>query len=123
MTQIELENAKLEQVASEYRQKGYRVSIRPGSNDVPQFLAPFQPDLLVTSANDNVVVEVRSSKDLTEGSLVPLAAKIESKPGWRLELVVVTPPSAQEVPAYGVLVPEDRVDNLLHEAQLLRREK
>ena len=123
MTQIELENAKLEQVATEYRQKGYHVSTRPGSNDVPQFLAPFQPDLIATSATDNVVVEIKSSRDLTEGSLVPLATKVESKPGWRLELVVVNPASAQEIPAFGVLVPEDRIDNLLHEAQLLCREK
>ena len=123
MTQIELENAKLEQVAAEYRQKGYHVSTRPTSDDVPQFLTPFQPDLIATSEKDNVVVEVKSSRELTEGSLVLLAEKIESRPGWRLELVLVNPPSAQEVPAYGALFPEDRVDNLLHEAQVLRQEK
>src|SRR4051812_2664686 len=101
MTQIELENAKLELVAAEYRQKGYDVSIRPGSENVPQFLAPFQPDLIVTSANDNAVIEIKSSRDLTSGSLTQLAAKVESKPGWRLELVLVNPPAVQEVPPYG----------------------
>ena len=123
MTQMELENAKLEQIAMEYRQKGYHVSTRPDSNDVPQFLSPFQPDLIATSVNDNVVVEVKSSRDLTEGSLVPLAERIESKPGWRLELVVVNPAGSHEVPTYGVLVPDDRVDYLLRDAQLLRQEK
>src|SRR4051812_50140633 len=118
MTQIELENTKLQQVAAEYQQKGYDVSMRPDSSDVPEFLAPFQADLIATSATDNVVVEVKPSRDLTEGSLAPLAARIESALGWRLELVLVNQASAPEVPAFGVLVPEDRVDNLLHEAQL-----
>jgi len=123
MTQIELEAAKLEQIAAEYRQKGYDVSIRPDSAAVPQFLAPFQPDLIVRSENDNAVIEVKSSKDLTSGSLAQLAAKIESRPGWRLELAVVNQPFAQEVPRYGVLVTEDRVDHILRQAQLLSREK
>jgi uncharacterized protein YutE (UPF0331/DUF86 family) len=123
MTQIELEAAKLEQIAAEYRQKGYDVSIRPASAAVPQFLAPFQPDLIVRSENDNAVIEVKSSNDLTSGSLTQLAAKIESRPGWRLELAVVNQPFAQEVPRYGVLVTEDRVDHILRQAQLLSREK
>jgi uncharacterized protein YutE (UPF0331/DUF86 family) len=123
MTQVEIENAELEQVAAEYRQKGYNVSVRPSSNEVPRFLTPFQPDLIAISANDNVVVEVKSSRDLTSGSLVQLAEKVEAQPGWRLELVVVNPPSAQEVPSYGVLVRDDRVDYLLREAQSLSREQ
>jgi uncharacterized protein YutE (UPF0331/DUF86 family) len=123
MTQIELETTKLEQLAAEYRRKGYDVSIRPDSEDVPQFLAPFQPDLIVRSANDNAVIEVKSSKDLTSGSLAQLAAKVESKPDWRLELVVVNQSVAQEVPQHGVLVAEDRIDHILRQAQLLSREK
>jgi uncharacterized protein YutE (UPF0331/DUF86 family) len=35
----------------------------------------------------------------------------------------VNPPSAQEVPSYGVLVRDDRVDYLLREAQSLSREQ
>jgi uncharacterized protein YutE (UPF0331/DUF86 family) len=123
MTQMELEAAKLEQIAAEYRQKGYEVSIRPDSETIPQFLAPFQPDLIVRSKDDNAVIEVKSSKDLTSGSLAQLAAKIESRPGWRLELAVVNQPFAQEVPLYGVLVTEDRVDHILRQAQVLSREK
>lgn len=123
MTQIELEAAKVEQLAAEYRRKGYDVSIRPDSENVPQFLAPFQPDLIVRSANDNAVIEVKSSKDLTSGSLEKLAAKVQSKPGWRLELVVVNQSVAREVPQHGVLVAEDRIDHILRQAQLLSREK
>jgi uncharacterized protein YutE (UPF0331/DUF86 family) len=123
MTQIELENTELEQVAAEYRQRGYNVSVRPSSDDVPQFLTPLQPDLIATSANDNVVVEIKSSRDLTSGSLVQLAERVESQPAWRLELVVVNPSSTQEVPSYGVLVRDDRVDDLLREAQSLNREQ
>lgn len=123
MTQMELEAAKLEQIAAEYRQKGYEVSIRPDSETIPSFLAPFQPDLIVRSKNDNAVIEVKSSKDLTSGSLAQLAEKIESRPGWRLELAVVNQPFAQEVPMYGVLATDDRIDHILRQAQALSREK
>jgi uncharacterized protein YutE (UPF0331/DUF86 family) len=123
MTAMELENAKLEQIATEYRQKGYEVSVRPSADEVPRFLTPLQPDMIANSANDNVVVVVKSSRDLTAGSLVQLAEKVETQPGWRLELVVVNLPSAQEVPSYGVLVRDDRVDYLLREAQSLSREQ
>jgi uncharacterized protein YutE (UPF0331/DUF86 family) len=123
MIQAELENAKLEQLAAEYRQKGYDVSIRPDSENVPPFLAPFQPDLIVKSPRDNAVIEIKSSNDLTSGSLAQLAAKVEQKPGWRLELVVVNQPAAREVPAHAVLVAEDRIDHILRQAELLSREK
>jgi uncharacterized protein YutE (UPF0331/DUF86 family) len=123
MTQIELENAKREQIAAEYRQKGYDVLIHPRSENVPQFLGPFRPDLIVTSANDNAVIEIRSSKDLTSGSLTPLAAKVESEPGWRLELVIVNPFAVHEVPPHGILVAQERIDHILQQAQLLSREK
>jgi uncharacterized protein YutE (UPF0331/DUF86 family) len=123
MTQRELENAKREQIAAEYRQKGYDVCIRPDSENVPQFLVPFQPDLIVRSPNDNAVIEIKSSRDLTSGSLTQLAAKVESEPGWRLELVVVNQPAAREVPPHGTLVAHERIDQILHQAQVLSREK
>jgi uncharacterized protein YutE (UPF0331/DUF86 family) len=123
MTQSEIESAKLEQIAAEYRQKGYNVSIRPDSATVPQFLSPFRPALIVQSKNDNAVIEVKSAKDLTSGSLAELAAKIESEPSWRLELAVVNQPFAQEVPQYGILVTEDQLDHILRQAQVLSLQK
>ncbi|HYI10631.1 MAG TPA: hypothetical protein VEK57_16340 [Thermoanaerobaculia bacterium] len=123
MTQAELERANLEAIASEYRQKGYSVSVRPAAASVPQFLAPFQPDLIATSREDNVVVEIKSSSDLASDAVVALAEAVEAQPGWRLELAVVNLPAAPEVPLNGELVPDEQIDSLLREAHTLSREK
>jgi uncharacterized protein YutE (UPF0331/DUF86 family) len=123
MTQAQLENTKLEQLAAEYRRKGYAVAVRPREAQIPSFLAPFQPDLVARSDRDNVVVEIKSSPELAAESLVKLAEAVEAQPGWRLELIVVNPPAAQELPIHGELAPDDRVASLLREAQALNREQ
>jgi uncharacterized protein YutE (UPF0331/DUF86 family) len=123
MTQAELESVKLEQIASEYRRKGYEVSVHPDTGDMPEFLAPFRPDLVAASAHDRVVVEVKSSAGVASSAIVKLADAVEMQPGWRLEVVVVNPSAAQEVPAGGELVSADRVASLIREAQVLSREK
>jgi uncharacterized protein YutE (UPF0331/DUF86 family) len=56
-------------------------------------------------------------------AIVKLAEAVEAHPGWRFEIAVVNPMAAQEVPAHGELVPDDRVESLLHDAQILNREK
>ena len=123
MTQAELEQQKLEQIAAEYRQKGYSVSLRPGTEDIPAFLTPFEPDLLARSEADSVVVEIKPTADLVSDSLIELAEAVEAQPGWRFELVVINPPAAQEVPRNGELVPDERIESLLREAEALNREK
>jgi uncharacterized protein YutE (UPF0331/DUF86 family) len=122
VTQTEIEQTTIEQVASEFRGKGYDVAVRPSAESAPAFLRPFQPDLIATSSGDNVVVEFKSSADLTSDVLVRLAEAVQSQPGWRLELVVVNPPAAQEVPPRGELVSGERVDAMLREAETFVRE-
>jgi uncharacterized protein YutE (UPF0331/DUF86 family) len=123
MTQADLENSKLEQIASEYRRKGYDVAIRPRDEHIPPFLRPFQPDLIATTDADNVVVEIKASSELASESIVKLAEAIEAQSGWRFELIVVNPPVAHEVPPNGALAADDRVESILREAQALYREQ
>jgi len=123
MNQAEMENAKLEELAARYREKGYDVVLRPRADEVPPFLAPFQPDLVATSGDEGVVVEVKSSSDLGSDSFVRLAEAVERQPGWKLQLTVVSPPVAPEVPRSADLVPEDRIESILAQAQELNREK
>ncbi|HEY2321228.1 MAG TPA: hypothetical protein VGJ82_00060, partial [Thermoanaerobaculia bacterium] len=113
MTQSDLEKSKLEQIASEYRRKGYDVATRPREDHIPPFLRPFQPDLVATSDRDNVVVEIKSSLDLASESIMKLAEAVEAQSGWRFELVVVNPLVAHEVPARGALAADDRVESIL----------
>jgi hypothetical protein len=123
MTQAELENAKLEEIAAEFRAKGYEVSVRPRLEKLPEFLRPFQPDFIATSSHDNAIVEVKSTQDLMTGALVQLAEAVERQPGWRLELQVVSLPIAPELPENGELLPARRVESLLREARTLHQEK
>lgn len=123
MTDTQLKTSKLDELTSEYLRKGYRVVARPRPEEVPQFLREFQLDLVAVSDNDKVAVVVKSSPDLTSQSLVHLAEAVEAQQGWRLELVVVNQPAAPEIPIQGELVPEDRVESLLHEAHVLNGEK
>jgi uncharacterized protein YutE (UPF0331/DUF86 family) len=120
MTIVEMENSKLQQLANEYRAKGYVVALRPRGEQLPTFLTPFQPDLVATSLDDNVVVEVKTAPELTE-ALVGLADAVDKQHGWRLELVVVNPSAAQEVPVYGQLVGDAQVTELLEKAEALRK--
>src|SRR5258706_10273772 len=123
MTDTELKTSKLDELTSEYLRKGYRVVTSPRPEEVPEFLREFQLDLVAVSDNDKVAVVVKSSPDLTSQSLVGLAEAVEAQQGWRLELVVVNQPAAPEIPIQGELVPEDRVESLLHEAHVLNAEK
>jgi uncharacterized protein YutE (UPF0331/DUF86 family) len=123
VTQTELESTKLEQIASEYRRKGYEVVVRPLAPDLPRFLAHFQPDLIARSQRDSVVVEVKSSPDLVSDAIVAMAEAVEAQPAWRFEIAVVNPPMPEELPADGELVPHARAQVLLRQAMDLSREK
>jgi uncharacterized protein YutE (UPF0331/DUF86 family) len=123
MTQAELERTKLEEIASEYRQKGYTVSVQPSAESIPEFLAPFQPDLVATSDEDNVVVEIKSSSGLMSDALVDLSEAVAAQAGWRLELIIANLPATPEMPMNGELVPAEKIESLLREAHALNREK
>jgi hypothetical protein len=123
MTQAELQDIKLKELASEYRMKGYTVFIRPDREELPAFLSQFHPDLLAVSDKDNVVVVIKSTADLpSDRSLVPLAAAIEAQPQWRFRLAIVNLPTEPELPENGELVPDERIDALLREARELNAE-
>jgi hypothetical protein len=90
--------ATLDKLARAYREKGYTVLYQPSESDLPAFLGSFRPDLIALSTNDNVVVEVKSRKQVTGSEqVIELAELIESKPGWRYELIFDRPSSAERI--------------------------
>lgn len=42
----ERERRRLDSVASEYRERGYEVKVRPTAADLPDFMVGFEPDLI-----------------------------------------------------------------------------
>jgi hypothetical protein len=95
MRRYDSEVQTIEQVAGEYQRAGYDVVIRPDREQLPNALRAFQPDLLAKSAEETVVIEVKSRRELvSERQIASLAETIQSLKGWRLEVRVL------EVPRY-----------------------
>ena len=84
------EREKIQEVAREYQDKGYRVVMEPHGAQLPGMLAGFQPDFLASNPEETVVVEVKSGNVLAKQTDMPaLASAVEALPGWRFELVVI----------------------------------
>lgn len=87
---------KINELAREYKNKGYKVLIEPKRNLIPEFLGDFQPDLVALSDEDNVVIEVKSSDSKRDFKMLEaLATIVDSKENWRFELVFTNPKDKQ----------------------------
>ena len=88
----DLEVQRLQEVAREYRARGYDVILEPKRDQLPVALAPYSPDLIARKGDESVVVEVKTRTSLAEAPQVrDLARAVRAQPGWRFELVVVKP--------------------------------
>ena len=93
------ERQTLLEIAQEYERKGYQVTVEPELHALPEFLSDYRPDLIARSANESVVVEVKSYASLvsSNGLLSQLAQAVQEKPGWRIELMVVNPKRSGQI--------------------------
>jgi hypothetical protein len=120
----DLEQRKTRDVARDYRKAGYTVFIRPEGRQLPDFLFGLQPDLIAISENESVVVEVTTQDGLAGSKeLSELTARVNGRPGWRLELVVTNPRDKRDLRADDVWG-APTITHLLGEVrQLARAEK
>lgn len=86
-----IEQTRIREIAKEYRERGYRVTLDPDVDVRPDFLADFRPDLIAVTDDDRVVVEVVAHGAAGERRLTELARTIDSQDGWRLEVVLLEP--------------------------------
>ncbi|MGH6899574.1 MAG: hypothetical protein ACREJ5_23980 [Geminicoccaceae bacterium] len=82
---------QVDEIAREYRSKGYEVIVEPESAQLPEPLARFRPDVVARKADEVVVVEVKSRGSLSDPELQELAKAVRAQAGWRFELVVLKP--------------------------------
>ena len=83
------EESHLYDIAEEYKQRGYKVTISPPPNRLPKFLGNFRPDIVAVGPNESVIVEVKSSNKVRGTDYWrKLSSIVQQHPGWRLELVV-----------------------------------
>jgi REase_AHJR-like protein len=81
--------SRLYDIAEEYKQRGYRVTVSPSPKRLPRFLSKFKPDIVAEGPNESVVIEVKTS-DKVRGADYwrELSSVVQQHPGWRLEFVV-----------------------------------
>lgn len=99
-----LEN-RIKQVAEDYRQQGFVVEVDPRSDQLPDFLRGFAPDLLATREDGSVVVEIKRARELRgDDEVARLAAALQERPGWRFDLVTLAdrrPAAKRDTPWLG----------------------
>lgn len=123
MTIKRLEEQKQQRVAElaqEYRQKGYQVTVDPQPEDLPDFLTAFPIDVIANNDTENVIIEVRTRASLTKSpALTTIAEAVAGKVGWRFELVVTNPKGYNFLDEELVLIEQSNVDYRLAEAKEL----
>src|SRR6266478_4600144 len=118
MTEKELHDRKLEEAANSYRTKGYRVVVEPAPQQLPDFLAGMEPDIVATKPDDRVIIEVKNKRALRSSDIHRrIADRIANQPGWRFELILFSSegdiPSIEEFSSLN----ETEIEGLVQEAK------
>jgi hypothetical protein len=87
-SQLTLPRDYLSPIAKAYETLGYRVVREPAIDELPDFLKPFQPDLIARRPGDNIAVELRGRvQDKSLSYWMKLEAALKKHSDWHLELV------------------------------------
>jgi hypothetical protein len=102
--------------ARKYRKLGYTVVELPAEGEMPSFLRGFAPDLIATSDDDKLVLEIKRAADLKgSNEIKELAAVIDRQAGWRFELMSLG------IGPWDVVVPsEEKLERLIARGVALR---
>jgi hypothetical protein len=89
----------VEVVADRYRSEGYQVTVRPKDNQVPEFAAGLNADLLATKDDEHVFVQVKENREGLRDDVATsnIADVVNARPGWRLDLVVLNGDSTDKL--------------------------
>lgn len=111
----------LQEVAAEYQQQGFSVIVAPSKAQLPEFLHPFQPSMLVFNPSLNIVVEVRTRASLgLTPKLDQIADAVAHRANWRFDLAVVNSDGHTLMQYQGQPLLDDHdIDYRLQEARLL----
>lgn len=111
----------VERLRRSYVSRGYDFIVEPVGADAPSFLANTVPDAIALSPNDNVVLEIKSSRaSNSKIELVKFLAKeVPKHKGWRFELVIddesgLNSDRNADPTLSGIKFEIDKVENLLN---------
>jgi len=119
------ERRRLLELAREYRTAGYEVIVAPEAGQLPDFVAPYYPDMIAWNQQETVVFAVKSQKTLAASPELPaIAEAVHGRTGWRFELVVTNPRErATFVTATEQLLSPAEIQRRLREADFLAEQE
>lgn len=95
----ERERRKAQRLARDYEKQGFRVSVEPRGEQLPEFLreSSYKPDLIVEGPEESIVIEV-TSRDSVERlrQLSDVSRRIRRQRGWEFMLVMTNARSPRE---------------------------
>jgi hypothetical protein len=82
---------RLNQVADRYRAQGYKVVVRPGPDDLPDFAKDFKVEIIARRDDECVLASVKERQSVLEADReIPRYAEVTStEPGWRFDVYVL----------------------------------
>jgi hypothetical protein len=82
---------RLNQMADRYRAQGYKVVVRPGPDDLPDFAKDFKVEIIATRDDGSVLASVKDKQsDLEADREIPRYAEVTStQPDWRFDVFVL----------------------------------
>lgn len=79
---------RVHEIADEYEDRGYRVTVQPDPSSLPFDLGGYRPDLLAEKDGQHYLIAVRASGTrLSVDRFVEVAREVSRHPGWRFLLV------------------------------------
>lgn len=90
-TQVNPEAQRIRELAREYELKGYKVAYPHNDTDLPIFLRDesYLPDLIVTSENENLIIEVKTSETVKRDRQIShISELVNRQPGWQFLFVL-----------------------------------
>jgi hypothetical protein len=109
--------ASLRKIAQQYRKEGYDVATSPDKRELGD-LSDSGIDLLARRGKEVVAVRVLSRGDIYDiQEIETLTRRVQSRRGWRFDVVVVSPDDDAEIPRNGSALGQSEIRSLAAEAR------
>lgn len=112
----------LHDVAEKYSLRGYSVTIEPKEAERPDFLKPFEPDLLALSPKDSVIIEVKTDSIAQALRWKKLAELLYERPDWRLEYIYEAKQQDQISNAAAPLLNPEQIASMIATSRAVTKE-
>ena len=117
---MESETTKIKRVAESYENQGYSVQIAPSSEQLPEFLRGYHPDLIVRGPKETMAVEVKTKTTTSVAERFrEIAENVNAQPGWKFVLLYVPEGENAEESSTRVLMTRQEIEARISQAQKL----